>query len=570
MRINAARVAAVIAVLTVVSALQRHIWGHLAFLHDVLPWLVDGSARVSFLFVGILLLGAARGLRHGHVLALGVSVVVLVLAAVLHVSPHFSTLLGLVPLAGAVWLLRERRAFTVHASRATIRRSLGFVGIAVLGLLVIGVVLVLLTENDASTVVDERALTVVRVVEVLFLVGFLAQLGWTLLAPRRPAVVTSADHLRDRERARAIVAAHGGGTLDYFALRDDKDFFFAGRSVIAYSARSGVCLVSPDPVGPVEERAEVWAEFLDFTQQFGWSVSIVAAAEDWLPFYEASGLRAAYLGDEAVVDCSQFTLAGGSRKSLRHAVTRVEKAGYTTTFHDPVTLEPELREAILAMSDESRRGEGERGFSMTLSRLLDPADTGLWMSITRNAEGRVDAFVQWVPAQHYNGWSLDVMRRRMDVEGLPNGLIDFTIAHTIAAIGDGHAPGVEPVDGMRGLGLNFAVMRQVLKGESENRLDQLVKPLLQRFSKGTQMETLSVFNEKYGPEWVSRWLMLDAPEFVATQLLVMADAEGVTEVPVLGRFFDHAREYDRSAPGAVTTTAAGARGVPAAGAEARR
>lgn len=96
---------------------------------------------------------------------------------------------------------------------------------------------------------------------------------------------------------------------------------------------------------------------------------------------------------------------------------------------------------------------------------------------------------------------------------------------------------------MRGLGLNFAVMRQVLKGESENRLDGLVKPLLERFSKGTQMETLSSFNEKYGPAWVSRWLLLDAPEFVASQLLVMADAEGVTEIPVIGRFFDRAGQY---------------------------
>ena len=555
-RVDASRVTMVLAVLTVISALQRHIWGHLGFLHELLPWLEAGSARVSFLLVGILLLAAARGLRNGHVLALWGAVVVLVISAALHLSPHLSTLAGLIPLAGAIWLIIERKAFNVHASRATIRRVLGYTGIAVVVLIAIVVVIYVLTEDVSNTVFDDRALRVIQVFEVLFLVTFLVTLAWTLLAPRRPVVVTPADHLRDRERARAIIAAHGGGTLDYFALRDDKDFFFVGESVVAYSARGGVCLVSPDPIGPEEERAEIWSEFMQFTQQYGWSVSVVAAAEPWLPIYEASGLRAAYLGDEAIVDCSQFTLAGGAKKSLRNAVTRVEKAGYTTTFHDPASLEPELRAAIVAMSDESRRGEGERGFSMTLSRLLDPADTGLWMSITRNAEGRIDAFVQWVPARAYNGWSLDVMRRRMDVEHLPNGLIDFTIAHTIAAIGDGQTPDITPGEGMRGLGLNFAVMREVLKGESENRLDTLVKPLLQRFSKGTQMETLSVFNEKYGPEWVSRWLMLDAPEFVGAQLLVMADAEGVTEVPVIGRFFDHAEQYNRAAsPAALSTKA---------------
>ena len=553
-RVNASRVTMVLAVVTVISALQRHIWGHLGFLHELLPWLEAGSARVSFLLVGILLLAAARGLRNGHGLALWGAVVVLTISAALHLSPHLSTLAGLFPLAGAVWLVAERKAFNVHASRATIRRVLGYTGIALAVLVAIGVV-VYLTEDVSNTVFDDRALRVIQVFEVLFLVAFLLALAWTLLAPRRPVLVTPADHLRDRERARVIIATHGGGTLDYFALRDDKDYFFVGQSVVAYSARGGVCLVSPDPIGPEAERAEAWAEFMDFTQQYGWSVSVVAAAEPWLPIYEASGLRAAYLGDEAIVDCSQFTLAGGAKKSLRNAVTRVEKAGYTTTFHDPAALEPDVRAAIESMSDESRRGEGERGFSMTLSRLLDPADTGLWMSITRNAEGRIDAFVQWVPARAYNGWSLDVMRRRMDVEHLPNGLIDFTIAHTIAAIGDGQAPGIAPGDGMRGLGLNFAVMREVLKGESENRLDALVKPLLQRFSKGTQMETLSVFNEKYGPQWVSRWLMLDAPEFVTAQLLVMADAEGLTEVPVIGRFFDHAEQYNRAAGSSSASTA---------------
>ncbi len=438
----------------------------------------------------------------------------------------------------------------MHASRAAIRRALWVAAIAAVTLLAVAAVVALLARDLEHTRMDERLIAVVRAIEVLLVAGFLGSLGWTLLAPRRPPRLTRADHLRDRERARGVVAAYGGGTLDYFALRDDKDFFFAGSSVVSYSVRGGVCLVSPDPVGPVAERAEVWAEFLGYTQDFGWSLAVVAASQEWRPLSEASGLRSVYLGDEAVVDCSRFTLAGGTRRSLRHAVSRVSRAGYTTTFHDPARLEPELRDAVLAVSEESRRGESERGFSMTRSRLLDPVDTGLWMSITRNAQGRVDAFVQWVPARSWNGWSLDVMRRRVDAEGLPNGLIDFTIAETIAAVADGQAPGVEPGDGVRGLGLNFAVMRGVLEGESGSRVDALARPLLQRLSKGTQMETLATFNEKYGPTWVPRWVMLDAPEFIASQLLAVADAEGVTEIPVIGRFFDHAGPDARSRSGA--------------------
>ena len=56
-------------------------------------------------------------------------------------------------------------------------------------------------------------------------------------------------------------------------------------------------------------------------------------------------------------------------------MNRIARAGYVTTFHDPAALDPDLHAAIEQMSGESRRGEAERGYSMTLSRLLDPADT---------------------------------------------------------------------------------------------------------------------------------------------------------------------------------------------------
>jgi lysyl-tRNA synthetase class 2 len=45
------------------------------------------------------------------------------------------------------------------------------------------------------------------------------------------------------------------------------------------------------------------------------------------------------------------------------------------------------------------------------------------------------------------------------------------------------------------------------------------------------------FNAKYDPTWFPRYLMLDSVEFVAAQGFAVADAEGATEIPVLGRFF---------------------------------
>jgi lysyl-tRNA synthetase class 2 len=520
----------VLAILGLLSAVVHPLWKRLGFVRDLVPGLVEHTARPTLVLASVVLLLTARGLRRGHRLAWIATIVALVLSAALHLAKGPDIVSAVVVVACAVWLASRGEAFPVLPTRHAVRSAIRWLVVAVVAFVLLFAALVVwVVVAEPSDADIDRLGRVLAPVTYLLAVGSLAALLWSLLSPRRPHPLSPQDHLDERERARLVVQKHGGGTLDYFALRDDKDWFFSGESVVAHSVRGGVCLVSPDPIGPPEEKVLAWAEFLDHADDFGWSVAVVGAAADWLPQYESSGLRTVYLGDEAIVDCPTFTLEGRSHKSLRQAVNRIDRAGYVTTFHDPATIDPELRARIAAMSEESRQGDVERGFSMTLSRLFEPADTGLMLSVTQDPSGRVDAFCQWVPAADLGGWSLDVMRRRTDTEGLPNGLIDSTIVATIAHLAS---------RGERGLGLNFAMMREVLEGDPQagSRMDALARPILQRLSQGTQMGTLSTFNEKFDPGWVPRYVVLDSVEFVATQALVLAGAEGVTEIPVIGRF----------------------------------
>ncbi|WP_456789456.1 bifunctional lysylphosphatidylglycerol flippase/synthetase MprF [Cellulomonas sp. P5_C5] len=526
----ASRATLILAVLSLLSATIHPLWQRMGLVRDLVPELVTHTARPSLALVAVILLLTARGLRRGNRLAWLGTLATLAGSVAIHLAKGPDLLPALVIAVGIVWLAAQASAFPVLPTRRAVRWAVIWTVAVVVFLVVLVVGLAAwIVASDPSDEQIDRLGRILAPVTYALVVVFVAALLWSLLSPRRPRRLSPQDHRDERERARLVVQAHGTGTLDYFALRDDKDWFFTGSSVIAHSVRGGVCLVSPDPIGPPEERGLAWAEFLDFADDFGWSVTVIGAAADWLPTYESSGLRTVYLGDEAIVDCPTFSLEGRSHKSLRQAVNRVERAGYTTTFHDPSVIDPGLRAQIEQMSEESRHGETERGFSMTLSRLFQPEDTGLLLSVTRDPAGRVDAFCQWVPAAAIGGWSLDVMRRRTDTEGLPNGLIDANIVATIA-----HLAGA----GLRGLGLNFAMMREVLEGDpaESSRVESLTRPILQRLSEGTQMGTLSTFNEKFDPGWVPRYVVLDSVEFVATQALVLAGAEGVTEIPVIGRF----------------------------------
>jgi lysyl-tRNA synthetase class 2 len=349
---------------------------------------------------------------------------------------------------------------------------------------------------------------------------------WVLLSPRKCLLVGADLRRAERERARRVVEAYGAGTLDWFTLRDDKHWFFSHDSVVAYAVRAGVCLVSPDPVGPREQRAAVWADFRAFAEGHGWALSVLGASADWLPTYQASGMRAVYFGDEAVLDCRSFSLEGRAMRGVRQAHHRVARAGYTVSFEDPALLAPELRAQLTALASQSRRGGVERGFSMTLSRLFDPADTGFLVSIARDADGVPQAFIQWVPAPGIDGWSLDVMRRNTD-PSLPNGVIDHLIIETIAYLA---------ARGQSGLGLNFAVLRSVVAGEHAGWFGRAGRALLRRAAASSQLESLWRFNAKFGPQWVPRYLITSGLDGIAAQGLVIADVEGISELPLLGRF----------------------------------
>jgi lysylphosphatidylglycerol synthetase-like protein (DUF2156 family) len=326
-------------------------------------------------------------------------------------------------------------------------------------------------------------------------------------------------------RARDIVRRHGTGTVDYFALRDDKQWFFHRDSMVAYAVFGGVCLVSPDPIGPFSERAHVWDAFRHYVDRNGWGLGVMGAGEEWLPTYQASGMRFLYIGDEAVVDPRVFSLEGGKMKGLRQAVNRVARYGYTVRFLDPAHLEPEDAARLVELMSKSRRGEQERGFSMMLGRLFDSRDTGLLLTLVEGPDGAPVAMCQFVPSPAIGGFSLDLMRR--DPAEHPNGLLDFALCMTIAHLKE---------LGMKGLSLNFAAMRSILDGESGDGVTQRVERwAIRRLSGVLQIETLWRFNAKYEPLWLPRYIVFDSAEqFVPVAVQIMR-AESLTEVPVIGR-----------------------------------
>lgn len=513
LRLVAAAGASLIGVLGLVTAVSGPARDRLQAVLTVLPALSPETARVTLVFISIALILMGRGLRHGSRAAWTITTGLLVATIVLHLL-HGSAPAASIPAALAVaWLTTQSDTFNVMQNTTTVRRLIVIAGFGALAS-------VLAATGLAAAFGGRFAAPALIVTGLCLMIGTLC----SLLSPRRLRPANTEERTDESERARRSVADFGGDTLAYFALRDDKAWFFSGRSVVAYAVRAGVCVVSPDPIGPVEERSPVWAEFMSFAGDQGWSVSVLGADAAWLPTYEDSGLRPVYLGDEAIIACQEFTLDGRDMRNVRQAHSRVRRSGYTMRLHRGDHIDAELKSRLVELASLSRHGIVERGFSMTLSRLFDPRDTGLLVSVAYDGDGAAQAFIQWVPCD--GGWSLDVMRRNT-VPGLRNGVSDFLIVESLNAFA---------AQGATRVGLNFAVFRNIVSGGSTSWVGRTGRRLLRVSASSTQIESLWRFNMKFGPTWVPRYAVLGSLDVMATQSVVMAGAEGLNELPIVGRF----------------------------------
>ncbi|HUX05293.1 MAG TPA: phosphatidylglycerol lysyltransferase domain-containing protein [Acidimicrobiales bacterium] len=536
----------------VVSAMPP-LRSRLHLVESILPLGIAKSAAAITAVAGAGMIMMARGIRRGQRRAWFFAVGALATTTVAHLARAGSVASSLIAILILGFLVVRRENFQATTDRSSLRGALPRLALigaaavlaATLGIEAsqgrhhlpsFGVVLMACLERlvgQSSIVLPDRIGDFIN--PTLLTVG-LSLIVWTLYLVTRPVVDrrlsekgTSAERRLAELRAREIVRRHGRGTLDYFALRDDKQFFFYRDSLVAYAVYGGVALVSPDPIGPVAERTEVFSAFRSYAESRGWTIGIVGAGQEWLPIYLAAGLHYLYLGDEAIVNCTTFSLEGGKMKGLRQACTRLARKGYTVEFLDPSEIDPRRVPDIMELISMLRRGEGERGFSMMLGRLFNAKDKGLLLTLVHGPDGKPAAVCQFVPSPAINGYSLDLMRR--DPGEHPNGLIDFALCSTIEHL---------RAQGARGLSLNFAAFRSVLEGErGEGTFTRVERWALRRLSGILPIESLWSFNAKYHPTWLPRHLVYPAAESFVPVVAAVLRAESITELPVLGRFLTH-------------------------------
>jgi lysylphosphatidylglycerol synthetase-like protein (DUF2156 family) len=469
---------------SIVSALTPERANRLDLVTGVLPPGVPDAARTIALALGIGLIWLSRGLARRKTRAWWLAVAVVTASMLAHLAKGFDVEEATFHLLLLVALFRAKHYFVAPGDPATVR-PLVQVGVV----LVVSTVVLLFAMYETDDI-SERIETATLL--IFGALGFRALWLWFKPHPVAPP------QTGDRERAAELVQEHGSDSLAYFALRRDKSYFFSpsGRSFLAYRVMRGTALIAGDPIGAVEERADLVHEFVRVAHLKGWRVAVAGASAETLEDYAAIGFKSMYLGDEAVIRPKEFSLDGRAIRKVRQSVSRLQKNGYVVRVLSTADADEQLKADIREVSEEWRGTWPERGFTMAMDALFRYPDTVLAVAV--GPDGSVGGFLQLVPSPASEGYSLASMRRRRDT---PNGLMEYLITETVAWAREHDVTEVS---------LNFAVFADFLRtDEDASRFTRAVRFVLLKADRLFQVERLHSFNRKFFPHWRRRYFCFE-------------------------------------------------------------
>ncbi len=336
----------------------------------------------------------------------------------------------------------------------------------------------------------------------------------------RPAPCTEGHSRSDHCRAARLVRRHAVDSLDPFALREDKRYFFDSGGMLAYRLVRGTAVVAADPIGSSDAAPEVVARFLSHAAERRWAVVMTGVSARHLAAYRRLELRVLHIGNEAIVDPRTFSLEGRAIRKVRQSVARLARRGWSVQVV-PAPRVDSLMIDELAAVERRWHAEGRRvaGFAVTLGRLWETDDdlAGVYV-LARDPGGRVRAFQHFVG--YRGGLSLDLSRRLGDE---PNGLSE---AMVVAVLGHARELGLAEVS------LNFAGFGHLIAPECELTLRQRVgRAALSCVHGRFQLERLVHFNDKFFPVWRPRYLVYQRRGLLPLAALRVLQAEGYVRAP---------------------------------------
>ena len=415
-----------------------------AILHEIFPLVFIHLSRFLTLLTGFALVALSLNIYKRKKRAFQITLMLSFLSIFFYLTKGLDYEEAVLSVVLIVLLLLSRKTFTVESRIPSMKWGFLQIGIALVAALIYGIMgfwFLDMREFGINFTIGE---SIKQTLSFLSLAGdtgivprtrharwFLDSLNvmtvtamaYALFAVFRPVVYRFKTLPHERKLAEEITARYGRSSLDFFKYWPDKTFFFSENRhcYIAFRVGGGGAVALGDPVGPEEEIESTIQGFTEYCTNNDWRVAFHQTLPDFLPVYKKLGFRKLKIGDDAIVDLTNFTLDGKEAKKLRHTINQLEKQGFGFVRYDP-PISSEVMQQLKQVSDGWLQIPGRRERTFTLG-LFDPEyirSTPVYAAV--DPMGKILAFVNSIPSFCKGEATIDLMRHLPDA---PPGIMDF-------------------------------------------------------------------------------------------------------------------------------------------------
>ena len=322
-------------------------------------------------------------------------------------------------------------------------------------------------------------------------------IGLIFYALLKPYFVRVEHDDEDFAQALEIVKKLGSSPVDYFKTYNDKLFYFGRRreGLISFRTAGSFAVVLEQPVcKDRQDELVLIEEFEEFCMESGLRSAYYRVDEDSLGRFRSLGKKSLIIGQEAIIDLSQFTLEGKNKKSMRNGLNNLQKNGFKTRIHYAPVKDGLLQQLEYVSNDWLQSTNREE--IVFTQGMFDRKKLKNHTIITVENEGeQVFGFLNIIPDYAPGEATYDLIRKTKDAPGGVNdaliiALIDYCKLQDYKYLNLGLAPlsGIEQAKDLPEKTLKFAYER------------------LQQFR---HYRGLRDFKEKFLPAWQNKYLIYE-------------------------------------------------------------
>ncbi len=296
------------------------------------------------------------------------------------------------------------------------------------------------------------------------------------------------------EDVNSILEKFEGNSVIHFVYLNDKFVYFNKDKDVfmQYQIYANKIVILGNPVGNKDNIFNSIQELYDLGDKYGYTPVFCSIDKTLIPYLHETGYELMKLGEEAAVNLNEFTLQGRKMKSVRNALSRVEKEEYTFEIVKP-PFDDKFIIDIKNVSDEWLGGRKEKGFSIGffdidyLSR--EP------IAVVKNNSGEIKGFTNIMPMYDNNKTlSIDLMRFS---HSACNGIMDFMFVNLFEWGGE---------NGYSRFNMGLAPLSNVGRSKYSFLREKIAFQVYLHGQNFYSFKGLKKFKEKYCESWDGRYM----------------------------------------------------------------